>query len=51
VPLTISKLEADSLYSAAGFAADSAQAVPEPSTWALSISALVLIVLCGEGKR
>jgi hypothetical protein len=43
VPLSISKLEVDTLYSETGFAADSAQAIPEPSTWGLCLAAALLI--------
>lgn len=43
LPLTISKLTVDTQYSTTGFAPDTAQAVPEPSTYALMALGLGLV--------
>lgn len=42
-PLTISKFEVDTFYSATVFAMDDAQAVPEPTTVRFTIVAVTLI--------
>lgn len=50
VPLTISKLEVDTFYSTTGFAADDAQAIPEPSTWALCIGAVAMLMVSAKTR-
>lgn len=50
MPLTLTQLEVDTLYSATGYAMDTA-AVPEPSTWTMLLAGVGMVTYLNRRRR